>query len=32
MVPLVAYERELELVRELIVDAGEREGLTLGED
>ncbi len=32
MVPLVDYERELELVRQLIVDTGEQEGLELGTD
>ena len=32
MVPLVDYERELELVRELIVETGEQEGLELGTD
>jgi len=32
MIPLVAYERELELVRELVLRVGEREGLRHGED
>ena len=32
MVPLVAYERELELMRELILRKGEEAGLTHGED
>src|SRR4051794_32439086 len=32
MIPLVAYERELELVRDLVVRVAEREGLERGED
>ncbi|TMM01888.1 MAG: pyruvate, phosphate dikinase [Actinobacteria bacterium] len=32
MIPLVAYERELELVRELVLRVAEREGLHHGED
>jgi pyruvate, orthophosphate dikinase len=32
MIPLVAYERELELMRGLIVRTGERAGLRAGED
>jgi pyruvate, orthophosphate dikinase len=32
MVPLVAYEKELEFARRLIVDAAEGEGLTVEED
>src|SRR3954454_12924110 len=32
MIPLVAYERELELVRDLVVRVAEREGLQRGED
>src|SRR4051794_24206546 len=32
MIPLVAYERELELVRGLVVRVAEREGLERGED
>jgi pyruvate,orthophosphate dikinase len=32
MIPLVAYERELELVRELVLRVAEREGLQHGED
>src|SRR6185312_9113312 len=32
MIPLVAYERELELVKKRVVAAAEDEGLTLGTD
>src|SRR4051812_47394863 len=32
MIPLVSYERELELVRDLVVRVAEREGLERGED
>ncbi len=32
MIPLVDYERELELVRELVVSTGHAEGLELGRD
>jgi pyruvate,orthophosphate dikinase len=32
MVPLVGYERELQLMRDLIVGVGERHGMTEGED
>src|SRR3954453_1761075 len=32
MIPLVPYERELQLVRDLVVRVGENEGLTRGED
>jgi len=32
MIPLVAYERELELVRERVVSVAEQEGLTFGID
>jgi pyruvate,orthophosphate dikinase len=32
MIPLVAYERELELMRGLVVRAGGRHGLEVGED
>jgi pyruvate, orthophosphate dikinase len=32
MVPLVAYEKEIELVRRLVVEAAAGEGLTIGED
>jgi pyruvate,orthophosphate dikinase len=32
MIPLVAYERELELVKQRVVSVAEQEGLTLGTD
>jgi pyruvate,orthophosphate dikinase len=32
MIPLVNYEQELELMRDLVVGVGEQEGLTVGED
>ena len=32
MIPLVDYEQELEIMRELVVAVGEAEGLTVGED
>jgi pyruvate,orthophosphate dikinase len=32
MIPLVDYERELEMMRELVVDAAGKEGLQAGED
>jgi pyruvate,orthophosphate dikinase len=32
MIPLVAYERELQLVRDLVLRVGEEEGLKRGED
>jgi pyruvate,orthophosphate dikinase len=32
MIPLVDYEQELEIMRELVVRVGEDEGLTVGED
>ncbi|MFZ0041742.1 MAG: pyruvate, phosphate dikinase [Solirubrobacteraceae bacterium] len=32
MIPLVDYEHEIELMRELVVRVGEDEGLTVGED
>jgi pyruvate,orthophosphate dikinase len=32
MIPLVDYEQELEIMRELVVRVGEQEGLTVGED
>ncbi|MGH2929728.1 MAG: putative PEP-binding protein, partial [Solirubrobacteraceae bacterium] len=32
MIPLVDYEHELELMRELVVRIGDEEGLTIGED
>jgi pyruvate, orthophosphate dikinase len=32
MIPLVDYETELEVLRELVIDAGARRGLTIGED
>jgi pyruvate,orthophosphate dikinase len=32
MIPLVDYEQELEIMRELVVRIGEEEGLTVGED
>lgn len=32
MIPLVDYERELELMRELVIASGEAAGLTVGED
>ncbi len=32
MIPLVDYEQELEIMRELVVRVGDEEGLTVGED
>jgi pyruvate,orthophosphate dikinase len=32
MIPLVDYEQELEIMRELVVRVGEQEGLTVGDD
>jgi pyruvate, orthophosphate dikinase len=32
MIPLVDYEQEIEIMRRLVVDVGEAEGLTVGED
>jgi pyruvate, orthophosphate dikinase len=32
MIPLVDYEQEIELMRELVVRVGDEEGLTVGED
>ena len=32
MIPLVNYEHEIELMRELVVGVGDQEGLTVGED
>jgi pyruvate,orthophosphate dikinase len=32
MIPLVDYEHEIELMRELVVGVGDEEGLTVGED
>jgi pyruvate,orthophosphate dikinase len=32
MIPLVDYEQELEIMRELVVRVGDQEGLTVGED
>jgi pyruvate,orthophosphate dikinase len=32
MIPLVDYEQELEIMRELVVRIGDQEGLTVGED
>jgi len=32
MIPLVDYEQELEIMRELVVRVGEEEGLTVGDD
>ena len=32
MIPLVGYERELELMRELVIGVGEQEGMEIGED
>jgi pyruvate,orthophosphate dikinase len=32
MIPLVDYEHELEIMRELVVRVGDEEGLTIGED
>jgi pyruvate,orthophosphate dikinase len=32
MIPLVDYEQEIEIMRELVVGVGEQEGLTVGED
>ena len=32
MIPLVDYEQEIEIMRELVVSVGEQEGLTVGED
>jgi pyruvate,orthophosphate dikinase len=32
MIPLVDYEQEIEIMRELVVSVGEQEGLSVGED
>jgi pyruvate, orthophosphate dikinase len=32
MIPLVDYEHELEIMRQLVVSVGDQEGLTIGED
>jgi pyruvate,orthophosphate dikinase len=32
MIPLVDYEQEIEIMRQLVVGVGEQEGLTIGED